>query len=964
MAASTSRQPQDIPLPPSPPASTGKQKRGKGKVKENTGSQKRRAGKAPSTTKSLEEDLASDSSWDWVSLTDLCTNKFPPIFTRDGSYYFYLVGKSVKIFSTTTGQLVSTLSAPRTADESPSDVLTCAILNPHNPFQLITGSTNGCLAFWDYMDAILLRKIAVGQPIYHVSAHEKIQNYIFVSATRNTKYKNSGEDNSVVLQLSVKPTDDTFHTTTQKPSEILPVGKTRFPTGLAISPSGEWLIAAAGNKVYIANLGSLQFGFTKYVSSDRLSCLAFHPSEEYFATGDVKGNIRLWYCLNENVMVKAKKVEKKTQTANLHWHAHAVSSLAFTPNGAYLLSGGEESVLVIWQLHSGKKEFVPRVGAPIQTISLSPAGSHGEEYLLGLSDATHVFVSAANLRVSRSYSRMKLGPSMTYNASSSSLSVPLATHSLTSTVILPSSHPSSLQIYSPSHLEVKSELEVAPSNRVSRRDEKLLEPSRVQKVAVSSSGEWMASIDARTGDADFQDEVYLKFWKWDKKISNWILNTRIDRPHGLHQITDMSFSPCLGESESYLITAGRDGTVKVWRTRSDAWKRSPSEEFWIARSSLAFRSLVPTSATWSPDGTLLAVCLGSQVSLYDPQTNVLICTFTSPELTSSKSAHFLGRGRFLAVLGGKEVVIWDVVLQSVRWTYSINVLVQTLVPSPYDETFALFTSSQEQATQSRVYILSATAPTPTRSISLPFGLRSVIWYSPRSSSSSSFNFMGITHDWMIVRFGDDAKDILEGSSAREIKASIDKPRTLFQDIFGSSMFTNSSDSTSKHPIQSTPSAWTGLESSSILDGPVHLMPPLESLYAPLMNAFMKRRPDNSLAAPEKPTDKDVEMEDEDEAPARTSRSPKFTDDRDVDMKAFVELFKAQSVTHTPATKSKMNGVAKPKKSNGVVHHSASPAPPPCSTPKGAKPVVVSTRSPSSSPAPFATNTKKRKKTSD
>ena len=312
------------------------------------------------------------------------------------------------------------------ATEKPSDVLTCAVLNPLNNFQLITGSSNGCLAFWDYMDAVLLRQMDIGQPIYYVCMHEKLQDHIFVSATRNTKYKRTGgkwtfsnhilrcllrrsEDNAVVLRLSLKPSIETTHSPIQKPAEVLPVGKTRFPTGLATSPSGEWIVATAGSKAYVANTAALQSGFTKYVASDRLSCLAFHPTEDYFATGDIKGNIKLWYCLNENAMVKVKRVEKKTQTANLHWHAHTVSSLAFTPNGAYLLSGGEEAVLVIWQLHTGKKEFVPRVGAPIQTISLSPSGPHGEEYLLGLSDATHTFVSAANLRISRSYSRMKMG---------------------------------------------------------------------------------------------------------------------------------------------------------------------------------------------------------------------------------------------------------------------------------------------------------------------------------------------------------------------------------------------------------------------------------------------------------------------------------------------------------------------------------------------------------------------------
>ena len=44
-----------------------------------------------------------------------------------------------------------------------------------------------------------------------------------------------------------------------------------------------------------------------------------------------------------------------------HWHAHAVSSMAVTPEGAQLCSAGEEAVLVLWQLLSdGDSQKIPR----------------------------------------------------------------------------------------------------------------------------------------------------------------------------------------------------------------------------------------------------------------------------------------------------------------------------------------------------------------------------------------------------------------------------------------------------------------------------------------------------------------------------------------------------------------------------------------------------------------------------
>ena len=138
-------------------------------------------------------------------------------------------------------------------------------------------------------------------------------------------------------------------------------------------------------------------------------------------------------------------------------------------------------------------------------------------------------------------------------------------HPLSSSLILTSSHPSSLQAYSPSTLRLIYDIEVSPSNRVSRKDEKHLEPSRVRRVAISASGEWMATVDSRIGGESFRPEVYLKIWWWDRKSGFWILNSRINRPHGLNEVTSISFSPVLDRERMWFVTTGEDKQVKTWR---------------------------------------------------------------------------------------------------------------------------------------------------------------------------------------------------------------------------------------------------------------------------------------------------------------------------------------------------------------------------------------------------------------
>lgn len=111
------------------------------------------------------------------------------------SYFFAIVGSSIKIHSCATGQVVSTLSDSsarfRSAGQRDhSDVITSAILSPNNAFQLITGSLNGYIQIWDFLDAVLLQTIDIEQPIFHLCAHQKFPNHVFVAIAKSTQKKN------------------------------------------------------------------------------------------------------------------------------------------------------------------------------------------------------------------------------------------------------------------------------------------------------------------------------------------------------------------------------------------------------------------------------------------------------------------------------------------------------------------------------------------------------------------------------------------------------------------------------------------------------------------------------------------------------------------------------------------------------------------------------------------------------
>ena len=77
MAASTSKQTESKGHPQKNSQSSAL-KKGKGKAKDNNPEPKSQTGQPGS------DFWEHDTPWNWTSLTDPCSNKIPPVFTRDG----------------------------------------------------------------------------------------------------------------------------------------------------------------------------------------------------------------------------------------------------------------------------------------------------------------------------------------------------------------------------------------------------------------------------------------------------------------------------------------------------------------------------------------------------------------------------------------------------------------------------------------------------------------------------------------------------------------------------------------------------------------------------------------------------------------------------------------------------------------------------------------------------------------
>ncbi|KAG9047512.1 hypothetical protein FS837_002097 [Tulasnella sp. UAMH 9824] len=798
--------------------------------------------------------------WSWIPLANEEQAGHSAVFSNDGQYFFVPSGSSIKVYAAETLKVVSTLSplrsssAPSLSPASPhTDLVTSLLLNPTNPLQLYSASLDGTIKVWDWLEGTLLKTFDFGKPISHMCAHVECSDVVFV-AGRNAKVamkqKNGRSTNSkaecTVARVSLA---DQSQKSRRIGKKIAPV------TGLSLSADGKFLIATAATTAHIALTSSLEKGWIKFVSPDgiHLTRLVCHPSHNIFATGDKSGHIRIWDCLqDENQLTFEKLGVAKTPTTRLmHWHAHEVGALAFTPNGAFLISGGVEAVMILWNMDTGRRGNVPRVGAPIQGISTVDRPDAGQEILLGLADGSFAMYNVTKGRFRAQTGSVKLA-SPTLNDTEPILAVDPQRRRLA----LASFHPASLQIHSLLTSDSVQELEVAPSNRVSHKDKPVfITPTTVIQATFDDTGRWLATIDGREASLDSSAAWYLKFWelRGTSKGERYVLNTRIDLPHGYERIVTLEFCrPPTTGGPLKLATAGEDGTVKIWGARGPV-----GQEIWVNRATLTYREEPPLHLSFSPDGSVLAVAHGSYVTLWDGQSHALLYAISSLPFRKVNTVHFVGsNGRYLVVSGdSKDAIVWDVLKNKGLGRVSTppptsldtsktsrNPLV---VPIPNSDNFVV---AIRHSNQTLVSIHSPRQSDPLRARSLPFP---VLRLSPLPSSPDRFVMAAIAADGSVNLVGDDLTLLpqREGDVERSLtsKHPLSARPSLFENVYGRSAFKDleNVENLPSTEMVSAEDRFGAAVDLRLLDGPAYLLPPIESLFTSLMEGVLVKPPTNT-----------------------------------------------------------------------------------------------------------------------
>lgn len=196
----------------------------------------------------------------------------------------------------------------------------------------------------------------------------------------------------------------------------------------------------------------------------------------------------------------ARHPETVTVRRTVHWHAHPVRALAFFQSDpASLLSGGEESVLVTWQLERNAhrpSDFISRVGQG-GIVHVLCCRVSNRVFVFCIDNSVQCFDAANSERewCERGLASMALHEEEERGVGR----VLMVTDPITGLPMLANlpGAPGTVHWYDPKSASVVGTLEVAPHNRVSRRDpsDPHVPAPAVTHLAVGKDGRDMVTVD-------------------------------------------------------------------------------------------------------------------------------------------------------------------------------------------------------------------------------------------------------------------------------------------------------------------------------------------------------------------------------------------------------------------------------------------------------------------------------------
>ncbi|GAB4821000.1 hypothetical protein N2152v2_008046 [Parachlorella kessleri] len=598
----------------------------------------------------------------------------PHLLSRDGKLLLVCVGSAIRVYSAVTAELLNFL-------DGHTGEVTSLALHPTIPSQFYSASLDGTIALWDLQDpaGVPMKSYTVGEPIESMvvvpsplaAAAEKAP--VTASAAGGTAAGAAAAATAGVAFLCTAYGDGGKSRVAQfdlSGSGRLGEARLRLsgPRPLVASGSGGHVAVADKHSVLVWAAA----GFTKrpltLTHTRPITCVAISPDGSQIAAGDTSGRIVIWHDLasavaahsadkspppgaaggdgGEAQQAQQQQAKQQAPAATVHWHAHAVGCLAFSVDGTFLLSGGAEAVLVMWDVTTARKAYLPRLGGPL--TGLAGCADDPAKYAIRQADNTIRVVNMAAMRVECSLHGLRPAPAAAAAVPAVSATPALAVQPVSGHLVLAAPF-AMLQFYDALRDAHVDRLQVSPRNLTSFTEADPASPAAgppleptATHVAFSRDGSAMATVEVRP-DVDARGGggsgalFSLKFWERSHGGAAsygqpYSLSTLADQPHrsaaGAGAVSCLAYHPT---DHLVCTTSSEAADFRVWaRQRLPAKAGAPAGHAWACRAVGSYRCQPMSAAAFSGDGSLLAVATGGTVTLWDAQRISLLGVLPAP----------------------------------------------------------------------------------------------------------------------------------------------------------------------------------------------------------------------------------------------------------------------------------------------------------------------------------------------
>ncbi|CAI5706959.1 unnamed protein product [Peronospora effusa] len=731
------------------------------------------------------------------------------VYSADGRYVFQRQAHVVRVLHAKSGRMLHECTRVTSSSQ------VCALaLHPHNALQLLAAYQDGYILVWDFVEQKPLVEMNIQTPVLWMASS-------LTSPSQLLLIVKSDKNRWCLLEFSLKKKKrgPQKEANDAVPGDyvIIAAGRTIITLWLHYQPEA----TDSSNRVYVQQ---------KFKHLRHVTCVAVNPIERKFAIGDKMGQIFLYDRQEQTGQSIATSA-----AAMMHWHSHAVHCIQYSNDGQFLLSGGEECVLVTWQLETGRRSYLPRLPAPVEVIA---PRKDGGVYVVGLAD--NVLFQYNPVTREQEWEARGLargGRSAADSLPTRQLVIDPVSKAL---VMNGSSGAGVLQFYEPFTDRVLQTLLLSERNQVTRTEDEVLPTLLASHSCFSSRGGDLVTLHAPT-TMEKGGEQALRFWT-RRVDGSFFVNTAVDAPHGRACVTSVAFSPMV--DSDCVVTADDQGDFKVWqKSVTEAGGAS-----WHCQSVVRFREEPITAIGFARDGSLLAVAYGNKLTLWDITTHTLRRVFPSADGQKIKQIVFPGvNSPFVVVVTNNQVQVWNLLSLSLWWRYTVrkNAVV---AEDALHERFLVWMPVNEKS-KKKTLVLVFDPQTPVPSCVRVVNFDWMVW---------SAGFHPGTGDIVLV---DNNTGIwrLDGPNARSLNAVRRKQahvaavarfasKTGEQETKALSAIYNTASGDGDSQKKATQSKYVEQSSttgnvsaaSSLFDAPAHVLPSMTALYRSFMDTMLPK----------------------------------------------------------------------------------------------------------------------------